>query len=85
MTRETRHFISLYFKDGLLTTRKKRDVTLAFGKDDLLYDRCKQLGSSNIKKIIGTDSYKELTQRANKDGRSINNYIKTLLRTSLNE
>lgn len=85
MTRETRHFISLYFKDGLLTPRKKRDVTLAFGKDDVLYELCKQLGSSKIKKMIGIDSYKELTQRANEDGRSINNYIKNLLRKSLNE
>ena len=85
MTRETRRFLSLYFEDGFLYSRKKRDVTLAFNKGDTLYEKCKQLGSSGIKRIIGIKSYRELTQRAEEDGRSVNNYIKHYLRKSLNE
>ena len=79
-----RKYISIYFQDGLYKNRKKRDVTISFSSEDLLYEKCKDLGSSIIKEIIGIHSYKELLQKAGKESRTINNYNKYRLRKKLN-
>jgi predicted HicB family RNase H-like nuclease len=78
-----RVYISVYFKNGDAEQRKKRDVTVAFSSDDILYERCKNLSSSEIKKIVGIRTYKELKNKASRQDRSINNYIKSKLRTKL--
>jgi hypothetical protein len=75
-----RRYISVYFEDSLVRERKKRDVTLAFAENDELYLRCKDLGSSEIKRIVGTASYSELVERAQDEHRSLSNYIKHKLR-----
>ncbi len=85
MAKETRRFVSIYFEDGLKPFRNKRDVTLAFKNNDALYERCKQLGSSKIKRLIGIESYQELTNKAKEDGRSVSNYVKHYLRKSICE
>jgi hypothetical protein len=71
-----RKFISIYFQNGNFGGRKKRDITLAFNDDDPLYEKFKGLGSSKIKEIIGIHSYQELIKKAEKEGRSLGNYIK---------
>ena len=83
MGKSERKFISIYFEDGHLNCRKKRDVTIAFSDDELLFLKCKSFGSAKIKKIIGIKSYKTLLSTALKEGRSISNLIKHRLNRSL--
>jgi hypothetical protein len=80
---KSREFISIYFADKHDEKQKKRDVTLAFRHDDPLYILCKPLGSTGIKNLLGISSFKELSRKANKDNRSINNFIKNMLRKRL--
>jgi len=83
MKNRDRRFISVYFEDGLTNERKKRDVTLAFTEHDALYLKCKHLGSSGIKRIVGISLYSELVRRAKQEDRSLSNYIKHRLRIKL--
>lgn len=83
MVKKKRQFISVYFDDGLVNDRKKRDVTVAFHLSDPIYNRCKELGSSGIKDAIGIYSFSELAKEARKEDRSISNYIKHRLRVHL--
>ncbi|MDD1745184.1 MAG: hypothetical protein LUQ20_05165 [Candidatus Methanoperedens sp.] len=78
-----RAYISLYFEDGLIGKRKKRDFTVAFDPKELLYTKCKKLGSTKIKELIGTNSYQELVTYARKENRSLGNYVKHKLRHKL--
>ena len=75
--------MSIYFIDGKYKGRKRRDLTLAFKHDDELYKKCKHLGSSRIKEIIGIVSYKSLLEQAEAEDRTPSNYIKHKLRSSL--
>ena len=83
MGRKLRVFISIYFSDSLVNNRKKRDLTIVFDPNDNLYKRCKNLGSSQIKKIIGINSYSDLIKKARAEDRTLGNYIKRKLRGSL--
>jgi len=83
MKRDNRLYISIYFSDGLANGRRKRDLTLTFSPNDDLYNKCKKLGSSEIKRIIGIDSYTQLVQEAIKEDRSLGNYVKYHLRINL--
>jgi hypothetical protein len=83
MRKRQRKFISIYFKDGLLNNRKKRDVTISFSAESSLYKKCKHLNSSDIKKLIGIDSYAMLLKKSNQDGRTLSNYVKYKLNQKL--
>ena len=83
MKKKRRRYISVYFENGLVEQRKKRDVTIAFSDNDDLYEKCRRLGSSEIKRITGFESYKELVKKAREEGRSISNYVKYRLRVTL--
>lgn len=76
VSKKRRSYISIYFPDGLEGGRKKRDVTLSFVFKDDLYRHCRKLGSTEIKRIIGIESYNELVEVAKREHRSIGNYIK---------
>ena len=80
MVQKKRRFISIYFKNGNQGSRKKKDVTISFEDGDLLYEKCCQLGSSNIKRIIGVDSYQELVKKAKEEERPLSNFIKFILK-----
>ena len=80
MKKNSRVYISIYFQNGFMGDRKKRDLTIAFRPNDELYLRCKKLSSSQIKEIIGVKSYADLIKKANKEDRSLSNYIKHKLR-----
>lgn len=79
----TRNYISLYFQNGNTNSRKKKDVTIAFSRNDILYHKCKDLGSTEIKNIIGIKTYTELIEKAREEGRTLNNFIKYKLRKML--
>jgi hypothetical protein len=80
MKKQNRVFISIYFNDGLLYKRKRRDFTIAFDSADSLAAQCKHLGSNEIKRIIGIETYQELLTSAANEDRSPNNLIKHKLR-----
>jgi hypothetical protein len=80
MGKKKRVYISIYFEDGSVNGRKKRDLTIAFDSGSLLYLKCKQLGSEKIKEIVEIYSYKELTERAKKADRTLSNLIKHILK-----
>ena len=71
-----RIYKSVYFKDAKSRGKKKGDVTLSFSSDEELYQKIKHLSSSEIKKIIGINSYQELLEAAKKEYRSSGNFIK---------
>ena len=73
----------MYFEDARLYGKKKGDVTLAFSPDDELYLKIKDLGSSQIKEIIGINTYQELLEEAKKDHRPSGNFVKHKLRIVL--
>ena len=74
--KKVRIYKSVYFVDARSHGKKKGDVTLAFGPDDELYKKIRELGSADIKRIIGISSYQELQEAAKKEYRSSGNYIK---------
>jgi len=73
---KSRVYKSVYFKDARSHGKKKSDVTLSFSSDDELYKKIKHLSSSEIKRIIGVNSYQELLEAAKKEYRSSGNFIK---------
>ena len=80
MNKKERVYLSIYFEDGSINGRKRRDLTIAFNSESLLYKKCKQLGSAKIKEIIGINSYKELIEKAEKADRTLSNLIKHILK-----
>ena len=83
MQKKKRGFISIYFEDGFLKERKRRDLTVAFNDEGPLFKKCKGLGSTKIKEILGIHSYKELTEKAKKNDRTVSNFIKHILKKKL--
>jgi len=83
MRTNNRKFISIYFEDGHKSGRKKRDTTISFNEDSSLYKQCQNLGSKQIKELLGISSLAELKQKSRKDGRSISNYVKHELKNKL--
>ena len=75
-----RCYINIYYEDGCSAERKKKDITLSFSEGDPIYGICKEMGSGNIRKVSGLSSYKEIRERAKKEGRSISNYVKNTIR-----
>jgi hypothetical protein len=83
MKKENRAYISIFFKDGASDKRKKGYLTICFNKDDTLYAKCKKLGSSKIKEMLGINSYNELINKAQEEDRSLGNYVKYKIRKKL--
>jgi hypothetical protein len=73
---KARVYISIYFGGAKFHGKKKGDVTLAFSPADELYKKIKDLGSAEIRRIIGIKSYQELREAARKEYRSAGNLIK---------
>jgi len=80
MNPKKRRFYNIYFPNGNIEKRKKRDITISFRSEDPLYEKCKELGSSKIKEIIEIRSLKELKIKAKEEDRSVGNLIKARLR-----
>ena len=78
-----RTYISIYFEDGLLDHRKKRDLTISFNADDPLYGKCKKMSSAQLKELIGVSSYSELVRLAEREDRTLGNYVKHKVRQKI--
>lgn len=83
MKKKKREFISIYFEDGSVDGRRKRDLTIAFDNGSSLYKKCRSLGSARIKEVIGIHSYKALIEKAKKEDRTLSNFIKHILKKKL--
>jgi len=71
-----RVYLSFFFKDSISDGKKRGYLTVAFDSYSPIYLKCKKLGTSKIKKIIGIISYGDLVEKAKKENRSLGNYIK---------
>jgi len=82
----TQTFKSIYFHDHKKTNLKSKGVVLAFGeKNKDLYKRISFLNSDKIRNLLGTNSFIELNQRAEKENLSINTYCLWYLRKNLKD
>ena len=77
-------FKAVYFSDYKETNPKAKGVVLAFGERNIdLYKSVADLGSSELRSLLGTDSYLELEQRAQQEGLPVNTYCLWYLRKNL--
>jgi site-specific DNA-methyltransferase (adenine-specific) len=77
-------FKAVYFSDHKETNPKARGVVLAFGERNIdLYKSVADLGSNELRNLLGTDSYLELEQRAQQEGLPVNTYCLWYLRKNL--
>jgi len=77
-------FKAVYFSDYKEANPKAKGFVLAFGdrhKD--LYKSISDLGSNDIRYLLGTDSYLELEQRSLQEGLPVNTYCLWYLRKNL--
>lgn len=77
-------FKAVYFSDYKETNPKAKSVVLAFGERNIdLYKSVADLGSNELRNLLGTDSYFELEQRAQQEGLPVNTYCLWYLRKNL--
>ena len=77
-------FKAVYFSDYKEANPKAKGVVLAFGERNIdLYKSIADLGSNELRNLLGTDSYLELEQRAQQEGLPINTYCLWYLRKNL--
>lgn len=77
-------FKAVYFSDSKETNSKAKGVVLAFGERNIdLYKSVADLGSNELRNLLGTDSYLELEQRAQQEGLPVNTYCLWYLRKNL--
>lgn len=74
-------FKAVYFPDYKEINPGAKGVVLAFGeKNKDLYQTIVDLGSNELRNLLGTNSYVELEQRAKQEGLSVNTYCLWYLR-----
>lgn len=77
-------FKAVYFSDYKETNPKAKGVVLAFGERNIdLYKSVADLGSNELRNLLGTDSYLELEQHAQQEGLPVNTYCLWYLRKNL--
>jgi len=77
-------FKAIYFPDYKEASSKAKGVVLAFGERNMdLYKNIAALGSNDLRSLLGTDSYLELEQRAQREGLPVNTYCLWYLRKNL--
>ena len=77
-------FKAVYFSDHKETNPKTKGVVLAFGKRNIdLYKIIANLGSNELRNLLGTDSYLVLEQRAQQEGLQVNTYCLWYLRKNI--
>ena len=77
-------FKAVYFSDCKEKNPKAKGVLMAFGDRNIdLYKSIADLGSNELRNLLGTDSYLELEQRAQQEGLPINTYCLWYLRKNL--
>ena len=78
-----RSYISFYYIDAALSDRKKKYLTIAFETNTKLYKKVRAMGTTKLKRLIGLRSYKEISESAAEDNRTISNYVKHVLKKHL--
>jgi len=74
-------FKAVYFPDHKEVNPKAKGVILAFGERSKdLYKSIADLGSNELRNLLGTDSFIELEQRAKSEGLPVNTYCLWYLR-----
>jgi len=77
-------FKAVYFSDYKEANPKAKGFILAFGERNKdLYRNIANLGSNDLRNLLGTDSYLELEQRAQQEGLPVNTYCLWYLRKNL--
>lgn len=78
-------FKAVYFSDYKEANPGAKGFILAFGERNKdLYQNIADLGSNELRNILGTDSFLELEQRAQREGLLVNTYCLWYLRKNLN-
>lgn len=77
-------FKSIYFPDYKEESSQAKSFVLAFGaRNKDLYESISELGSNDLRSLLGTDSYIELEQRAKQEGLPVNTYCLWYFRKNL--
>ncbi|MEK7117221.1 MAG: hypothetical protein AAB861_00410, partial [Patescibacteria group bacterium] len=77
-------FKAVYFPDYKEANPKAKGFILAFGpKNNDVYKSIADLGSNELRNLLGTDSYLELEQRAQQEGLPVNTYCLWYLRKNI--
>jgi len=77
-------FKAVYFPDYKEANPKAKGFILAFGERNKdLYKNIADLGSNELRNLLGTDSYLELEQRAQQEGLLVNTYCLWYLRKNV--
>ena len=77
-------FKAVYFPDYKEANPKTGGVILAFGERNKdLYKSIADMGSNELRNLLGTDSFVELEQRAKTEGLPVNTYCLWYLRKNL--
>lgn len=71
---------AIYFDDYQNNTGKAKSFSIAFTEEEIdLFKRVGQLSSYAIKKVLKCDTYSELKNKADKEGRPVNQYAKRVI------
>lgn len=82
--KSVQRFKSIYFPDYRSANTKAKSFVLAFGENQHdAYKSIAKLGSSEVRHLLGTDSYNELEQRAQQEGLHVNTYCLWYLQKSI--
>jgi site-specific DNA-methyltransferase (adenine-specific)/modification methylase len=77
-------FKAVYFSDYKEVNPNAKGIILAFGERNKdIYKNIADLGSNELRNLLGTDSYFELEQRAQQEGLPMNTYCLWYLRKNL--
>lgn len=77
-------FKAVYFPDYKEANPNAKGLVLAFGvRNKDLYKSIADFGSTELRNLLGTDSYVELAQRAQQEGLLVNTYCLWYLRKNL--
>lgn len=78
------YYKSIYFKDYPTEVTKSKTITLAFSEpEEPYYNKIKELSSTEIRELIGVNSYKQLSFFAKEQERSVNQVAKRFIKSNL--
>jgi len=80
----TQYYKTIYFSDFPAETARQKSLTLAFGtKTKDVYEDVKDLSSEELRQLLGTESYENITAAAQKEDLPLNTYCLRYLKQSL--
>jgi site-specific DNA-methyltransferase (adenine-specific) len=79
-------FKAIYFPEDAPSELGQRNLTLAFGARDIdLYKRIEGFSSTELRKMLNSDSWADIKERADNEGLAVNTYCKWVLKKHLGE